>query len=281
MPDHAHEGWCVPSPDLSAKKRFKNEAEYPEALDGGAKPAPEIIAYGSNLGSADWNFDKGAQPARHDNPMVAVYDGHRAGVGRVATDSTWHHWMDVNIDNLRAANNDDWKKISRYFINLAVWLNPPGFNTQCLYLSVVTSHFEVVGLQEFHAEAAVPELGRALRAHLVKYYGPCWVTERIWDLAVELEQIPRPALLDLVKRFEGAKVFSEDFESLVLGEMVKATLKSAESLKRGDLRSAKSLAEPAKLFAKPFASAMLALAKEVDRQTKQDVLSLRNFKAAR
>ncbi len=61
------------------------------------------------------------------NPMIAVYDGHQAGVGRVATDSTWHHWMDVNINAIKAADNDDWKKISRYFINLAVWLNPPGY----------------------------------------------------------------------------------------------------------------------------------------------------------
>ncbi|MDH4392967.1 MAG: hypothetical protein QE285_16290 [Aquabacterium sp.] len=278
MPDHAHEGWCVPNPDLAASKKFKNEPEYPDATDGGPKPAPEIIAFGSNLGSAAWNFDKGEQPARGDNPMIAVYDGHRAGVGRVATDATWHHWMDVNIDALRAANNDDWKKISRYFINLAVWLNPPGFTTQCLYLAVVASHFEVVGFQEFHDDAPALELGRALRAHLIKFYGPCWVTDRIWDLAVELGQIPRRELQELTKRFEGTQVVSEDFEEMVLGEMVKATLKSVTALKQGDMRAARSLPEPAKLFAKPFAIAMAALTKETDRRMKVDSLLVRNFK---
>ena len=100
MPDHAHEGLCVPEPDLNAPKKFNDEPEYPDAIDGGAKPAPEIIAYGSNLGSPPYTFGKGPQPARSRNPMIAVYDGHRAGVGRVATDSTWHHWMDVNIDTI-------------------------------------------------------------------------------------------------------------------------------------------------------------------------------------
>lgn len=283
MPDHAHEGLCVPSPNLGANKKFKNELEYPNATDGGPKPEPEIIAHGSNLGSDEWNFDpaKGPQPARANNPMIAVYDGHRAGVGRVATDSTWHHWMDVNINAIRAADTDDWKKISRYYINLAVWLNPPGFSTRCLYLSVAASHFESVGFQEYHPNATTVELGRALRLHLLKKYGPCWVTERIWEMAFELEQIPVRGLMDLAKRFEGTQVEPEDFEDLVLGKMVEATLKSADALKSGDGKAIRALAEPEKLFAKPFAAAMAALTKEAERQSKIEKLVISGFKPVR
>ncbi|TNF61595.1 MAG: hypothetical protein EP306_06230 [Burkholderiales bacterium] len=268
MPDHAHEGLCVPNPNLSANKKFRNEPEYPNATDGGPKPQPQIIAYGSNLDSDDWNFAKGAQPGRSNNPMIAVYDGHRAGVGRVATDSTWHHWMDVNINALRAANNDDWKKISRYFINLALWLNPPGFSTRCLYLSVVASHFESVGFQEYHPGASTAELGRALRLHLGKVYGPCWVTERIWELAHELRQIPQRHLMELGKRFEGSDIDEEDFEDLVLGRMVEATLKPADLVKGADPGSIKALAVPEKLFARPFAAAMADFTKETERRLK-------------
>lgn len=281
MPDHAHEGLCVPSPNLGANKKFKSELEYPNATDGGAKPAPEIIAHGSNLDSNDWDFAKGPQPGRSNNPMISVYDGHRAGVGRVATDSTWHHWMDVNINAIRAANTDDWKKISRYYINLAVWLNPPGFSTRCLYLSVAASHFESVGFQEYHPNATTVELGRALRLHLVKKYGPCWVTERIWEMAFELEQIPVRGLMDLAKRFEGTQVEPEDFEDLVLGKMVEATLKSADALKSGDGKAIRALAEPEKLFAKPFAAAMAALTKEAERQSKIEKLVISGFKPVR
>lgn len=280
MPDHAHEGLCVPSPNLGANKKFRNELEYPDAIDGGPKPKPEIIAYGSNLDSDEYNFDptKGPQPGRTNNPMIAVYDGHRAGVGRVATDSTWHHWMDVNINVIRAADNDDWKKISRYFINLAIWLNPPGFTTRCLYLSVVASHFESVGFQEYYPNATTVELGKALRLHLIKAYGQCWVTERIWEMAVELNQIPVKMLLDFGKRFENTTINPDDFEDLVLGEMVEATLKSAELVKSGDPQLIKALTVPEKLFAKPFATAMAALTKAADRQVKIDSEVIREFK---
>jgi hypothetical protein len=28
---------------------------------------------------------------------VGVYDGHQANVGRIAVDSTWHHFFDINL----------------------------------------------------------------------------------------------------------------------------------------------------------------------------------------
>jgi len=281
MPDHAHEGLCVPSPNLGANKKFKSELEYPKATDGGPKPQPEIIAYGSNLDSDDWNFAKGSQPARSNNPMIAVYNGLRAGIGRVATDSTWHHWMDVNLNAIKSADNDDWKKISRYFINLAIWLNPPGSTTRCLYLSVAASHFEAVGFQEYHPKATTIELGRSLREHLTKAYGPCWVTERIWEMALELKQIPERSLLDFTKRFEGSQIEPDDFEDLVLGKMVEATMKSADQVKSGGGQSIKALAVPEKLFAKPFAAAMTAFTKETARQLKVDSAVARSFKPVR
>jgi hypothetical protein len=188
--------------------------------------------------------------------------------------------MDVNINAIRAANTDDWKKISRYYINLAVWLNPPGFSTQCLYLAVAASHFESVGFQEYHPKATTVELGSALRLHLAKVYGPCWVTERIWDLAVELKLFAPRELIELTQRFEGTRVTSEDFEDLVLGKMVEATMKSADALKRGDKAAIRSLAEPEKLFAKPFAAAMAALTKEAERQGKIEGAVVRSFRSA-
>jgi hypothetical protein len=278
MPDHAHEGLCVVSPDLNANKKFKNELEYPDATDGGVKPEPQIIAYGSNLDSDDWNFDKGEIPGRSNNPMISAYDGHRAGVGRVATDSTWHHWMDYNINQIRAADNDDWKKISRYYINMAVWLNPPGYSTRCFYHAVAASHFQYVGFQEYHAKASTLELGRALRHHLYAIYGPCWVTERIWELPIEVELLKRKGLLEMTQRFEGSSINSESFEELVLGQMVEATLKSAKEVREAKPDAVKALPEPQKLFAKPVANAMAALTKMSDAQLKVDKEVIQRFK---
>lgn len=268
MPDHAHEGLCIDAANinLNATHNFDGlgaQAEYPDAIDGGAKPEPFMAAYGSNLGSPPYNFSKGAQPARAHNPMINVYDGHRAGVGRVATDSTWHHWMDVNINTIRAANNDDWKKISRYYINLAVWLNPPGHSTHCFYTSAVASHFQTPGFQEYYSDASAQELGQSLRAHLVNYYGPCWVTERIWEIIWERKIWPFEIPRDKRPSIDFGGVDPTILEELVLGHMVKATMKSAQTVKdavlQGNLKSIEALPEPEKLFDKPLRAALKEL----------------------
>ena len=281
MPDHAHEGLCVPSPDLNAIKQFNSEKEYPNAVGGGPKPRPEIIAYGSNLDSDDWNFGKGEQPGRNNNPMIAVYDGHLAGVGRVATDSTWHHWMDVNINNLKVADNNDWKKISRYFVNLAVWLNPPGFTTRCFYLAVVASHFEFPGFQEYHVGATTLELGHSLRKWLIYSHGPCWVTEHIWRVIWELDLIPRKVLFELTRKFEDTDVDPEMFEAMVLGEMIEATMNSADKLKQGNTETIRALSAPEKLFAKPIAQAVKQFARHYEKQLKTDRDNFARFKVVK
>ncbi len=283
MPDHAHEGLCVPSPNLNANKQFNGEKEYPVSIMGGPKPEPEIIAYGSNLDSDDWNFAKGDQPGRNNNPMIAVYDGHSAGVGRVATDSTWHHWMDVNINNIKAENDDDWKKISRYFINLAVWLNPPGYSTQCFYLAVVASHIQYPGFQEYHHRATTLELGHNLHSHLTSLYGPCWVTERIWDIVWELKLVPFENIWEFREKIAEMQIDPLSFEHIVLGRMVESTYKEAEEMKRDEVEGkcpkVKPLLEPEKLFRKPVADAIKLFAEQVRKDMKAGHDALANFKA--
>lgn len=279
MPDHAHEGLCVDTSALSLGGTYNfgggAQPEYPNAIDGGPNPAPVVIAYGSNLGDPPYNFGKGPQPARSSNPMISVYDGHRAGVGRVATDSTWHHWMDVNIDNLKAANNDDWKKISRYFINLAVWLNPPGFSTHCLYLSAVVSHFQYPGFQEFVPGLTTRELGRSLRSHLIKYYGPCWVTEHIWDIIWERKLLPFEILTKLKPQVDQPDIDPDIFEEVVLGTLVETTMKPAEAIKRAAADSKArvdiTIPEPGELFDEPLRKSIGALTQDFQKRFESGV----------
>jgi hypothetical protein len=287
MPDHAHEGLCVDTSDIPLNEIYNfdgtgDQPEYPNAIDGGLQPKPLVIAYGSNLGSPPYNFGKGAQPARSANPMISVYDGHRAGVGRVATDSTWHHWMDVNINDLKTANNDHWKKISRYFINLAVWLNPPGFSTNCLYLSAVVSHFEYPGFQEYAPEMATRDLGRSLRAHLIQYYGPCWVTQHIWDIIWERKLLP----FEVLKKFESEQnrpgIDPDIFEETLLGTLVEVTMKQAEAIKRvasdGKVRVEFTLPEPEKLFDEPLRQSIKVLTKELQIQFEDGVNAFKGIR---
>jgi hypothetical protein len=269
MPDHAHEGLCVETADIPAGNTFNFDGagarpEYPPSLSGGAQPLPMIIAYGSTLGDPPYNFFKGAQPVRAKFPMISVYDGHAAGVGRVATDSTWHHWMDVNLNVMRSANTVEWQKISRYFINLAVWLNPPGFTTNCFWLEVVASHFQAVGFQEYQDRASVTELGGSLRQHLAVRYGPCWVSDRIWDLVLERQLWPWDISQDIRPKFDRAGFDPELIEDLVLGHLVLATVKAAAAVKDaandGKTRIQVALPGPEQLFAPALKAAVKELA---------------------
>ncbi|HXG64516.1 MAG TPA: hypothetical protein VNO70_05375, partial [Blastocatellia bacterium] len=135
MPDHPHEGRCFDTKinpvtgmaeiKLDGAYDFLGYAgeEYPTV--GGIRPTPTVIAYGTTLPDPPYNHAKGDSPAKRF-PMISVYDGHRIDIGRVAVDSTWHHWMDINLTDLEAAADKmNWEKISRYFVNLAVWLAPP------------------------------------------------------------------------------------------------------------------------------------------------------------
>ena len=72
--------------------------------------------------------------------VVGAYDGHEAEVGRVAVDSTWHHFVNINIDGTETSRDGlrepdpampgslrdthDLELIRQYWGNLSNWLMP-------------------------------------------------------------------------------------------------------------------------------------------------------------
>lgn len=234
MPDHAHEGLCRDTGTIALGNTYNfgsgDKPEYPPAAGGGTAPEPTVIAYGSTLGDPPYNFYKGAQPARAHFPMISVYDGHLANVGRVATDSTWHHWFDVNITNMKVENGSNWAKISRYYINLAVWLAPPGYSTHCLWWCILVSHFTDIGFQEYSAKLDNVTLGQAAYLQLRRIYGPCWVSHVLFDIlrlkdfqVVEIPHKPFPPQCLTCPPFEL-------FELAALGGLVRAQLPLAAKI---------------------------------------------------
>lgn len=182
MPDHPHEGWCYEDHEINLTATYSfagySGDEYPQV--GGHRPAPMVIAHGTTTPHPPYNLDKGNSPKKKFG-MVSAYNGHPAGVGRVVADSTWHHWFDENIQAIEAAGGANWDKISRYFLNVASWLAPPTAHNACLHFHAIESHFEYVGLQEYHPRATVFDLGSVLRHRLVPLYGPCWVSQWLID----------------------------------------------------------------------------------------------------
>jgi hypothetical protein len=159
FPDHPHEGEAREPDDLTLTCR-DGSAEYPPAAGGGLRPRPEVVAWGhvpaGNTAVVNNQPTKQATQA-HRFGVISTYDGHRAGVGRVVCDSTWHHFVNVNLigvvesggfDDFPSPNPADpgtpgthlskhigflaspsgraaLDKIKEYYVNVGVWISPP------------------------------------------------------------------------------------------------------------------------------------------------------------
>lgn len=242
MPDHPHEGWCYEDDeiDLGATYSFDGLAgdEYPTV--NGNQPRPMLIAHGITTPNPPFNLEKGPSPKKRFG-MISVYDGHPANVGRVATDSTWHHWFDENIQDIEAAGGANWAKISRYYLNVAQWLAPPGIPDWCIILDTITTHFTYLGFQEYTRRAHIFDLGKALHTHLIRYLGPCWVSHWVIDKLQIVDDDFWAWLKEKLFWSKGIPVPGDDpclscppfelVEIAVLGGLVRATFPIADEIK--------------------------------------------------
>ncbi len=125
LPDHPHEGRVVEPAALDAD-------EFPDGV------APEIVAWGVSGGPGTSTKDP-VIPELFG--VIGAYDGHQADVGRVVVDSTWHHYVNINLNGTGAgplgggvASNGlydafgnptpEYEQIQQYFQNIAGWLEP-------------------------------------------------------------------------------------------------------------------------------------------------------------
>jgi hypothetical protein len=123
LPDHMHEGMCE-VPDTLAARTFRLDGadvrEYPDYTPPDAPAgyvaqplAPEVVATGEVLaGVTTLAFD----PVHPSDPeptegrifgVIGAWDGHRVGRGRVVVDSTWHHFVDINLSGDRHLEDND------------------------------------------------------------------------------------------------------------------------------------------------------------------------------
>jgi hypothetical protein len=194
MPDHPHEGRTreVAEMNLAASYDFGGGVagdDFPNASAGG--PVPLVIAHGDTMPAPPTSKPYKGNCGAYRFPMISVYDGRSAGVdGRVAVDSTWHHWFDLNIHDLEHAPDDTaWRKIARYFENLAVWLAPAGrFRPECWF---VKQWLEYPLVEEFanrplSADLITPEIGALVRGKFIELFGPCTATSFVWETICDL-----------------------------------------------------------------------------------------------
>jgi hypothetical protein len=139
LPDHPHEGECIVPWEFDRKLEFDGVEfeEYPPATDGGVRPLPEVLAMARVLPN---NFHPGkVQTNPRTFGVNGAYNGHRAGVGRVVVDATWHHFININLTGvarypasnpksmgfLTLAGTARLETIKAYYRNIAVWLASP------------------------------------------------------------------------------------------------------------------------------------------------------------
>ncbi|HKX55624.1 MAG TPA: hypothetical protein VJN01_05965, partial [Xanthomonadales bacterium] len=209
FPDHIHEGYCNDPEEpgwLAGKGAAKYDFNglrgdhYPRL--GEVRPLPKVIAWGRTLG----------QPRRV--PLVVVYDGYPVEVGRVVVDSTWHHWFNMNLDGLAAAPDQvAYRKILRYFVNVAIWLAKPGWRAAMTLGDLKATQFDYFGLQNYSVSAEPDRLGIMAMRIPGTVVGPCWVR----DLAVEVL-----ATIDRQDSRPSRPKDAEDYVlAVVIGEIVK------------------------------------------------------------
>jgi hypothetical protein len=139
LPDHPHEGECIIPASLTTTFPQDGTTEYPFATGSTTyRISPEIIAR-STVPAGNTAGSKAATQ-QHTFGAIGAYDGHRAGVGRVVTDATWHHYVNINLigaDGYPPANPKSLgflasvsgmkhlENIKSYYKNTALWLARP------------------------------------------------------------------------------------------------------------------------------------------------------------
>lgn len=168
FPDHMHEGKVKLSFD-PAKLEWAGVTKA---------TGPQLAAWG-----IDW---------RHGRPfeLMAVWDGHVAPTadgtprGRIVTDSSFHHYVNDNLEGLAAADGEAWRKIQAVYRNLAAWLAPPAIKRAHVERAFawLAGHDRIADLDD-HDEEVV---GRLAMQMLAEVLPGAWLYEVVDDLVGRL-----------------------------------------------------------------------------------------------
>ncbi len=184
LPDHPHESECTLPASLADVSVWPKDSS-------GNDVEPEVVALSVSYGGGFTGKEPISTP-RAFNAIVA-YDGHRAGVGRITTDATWHHFININMIASTdgpglVANADAYDRVSTYFGNIAKWLMPEK-TRRCLRWPLILTIKELYPVAEFmHNLSDKPELpklmelGRETRFTLSRFMTPGEQNELFDDL---------------------------------------------------------------------------------------------------
>lgn len=247
MPDHPHEGECYETTDRNRTLRFDGQdfVEYPNP-PGALRPLPEVIAF-STHGSRREGDHKGVL-----NPKtfggIAVYDGHKAEVGRVLVDSTWHHFFNMNLIGRNGALSPSdegfkynaeglaaYEEIKAYFRNIVIYLAPPGCQARMRFLAAywarwnnqISTEFRPYHLNELNDRDRIFEfrrLGELAKDLYGQYASRCQSMIWAWDWLDMLRPYPWSPFMQERGGLNSKMVveFEQDIEATIHGAVLYA-----------------------------------------------------------
>lgn len=110
MPDHPHEGECKPV----------------TTFDG--IPTQMVALSMVSAGNTASPSNKAAT-IPHAFNSIAVWDGYQVKKGRIVVDSTWHHFVNINLNGISSnppyngLSNSDLAVVKQYYKNISKWMN--------------------------------------------------------------------------------------------------------------------------------------------------------------
>lgn len=184
LPDHPHESECTLPASLADVTVWPKDSS-------GNDVSPEVVALSVSYGGGFTGKQPISTP-RAFNAIVA-YDGHRADVGRISTDATWHHFININLVASASGpgligNTDAYDRVSTYFGNIATWLMPK-HTRRCLRWPFIIVIKELYPIAEFIVDLpdkpGIPELlelGQEMQNTMSRFITPSQQKELINDL---------------------------------------------------------------------------------------------------
>lgn len=141
--------------------------------------------------------------------VLAAYEGHDQGVGRILADSTWHHHFDINLRGLPGdpdrpgfvtPGTSDWiataRKIEYYYVNTAIWLASPAkqaaMRAAAWWPALWSDHL----LESLELVENLDLLGHRTYEALGRYAPPCIIFDWIWNLVPPSVRRQFPKVID-------------------------------------------------------------------------------------
>jgi hypothetical protein len=222
LPDHMHEGRCFVPDDLTKTVSINNQIfdEYPK-LTNGTRISPEVVAWATiTARSKDPSFDDPTEDLRDSNtnvsadyfPVIVAYNGHRVNIGRVVVDSTFHHFVNINVTGVKKEFSDEpdpvnvvksqgflaspqgqahYENIKAYWRNIAKWLCRRQTIVGIAWKSLRDAAFDPrlkqtipFGNAEKASISYLRRYGASAWSLLTEQSSPCSVISWIFDIAI-------------------------------------------------------------------------------------------------